>query len=435
MCIESACAAVALIPALLMASPDIEHWTTSNGARVYFVEARGLPMVDLRVVFDAGSARDGGKAGLASLTNGLLAEGAGEWSSEQIAARFEGVGANFGNDALRDMGLVTLRTLSDGPILDQSLDTLATLLVKPRFDKDVFERERSRMQVGLRMKLQSPGTVASRAFYKALYGDHPYASPSNGTEESIAALTRKDVAAFHQRYYVAANAVIAIVGDLDRKGAEQVAERLVKNLPKGKRAAALPKVPALTESKTIRINHSSSQTTVLIGQPGIRRGEADHFALYLANHVLGGSGLSSKLSDEIREKRGLTYSVYSYFSPMAESGPFQMGLKTKNEQRDEAIKLLRETLQTYLDKGASDKEFIASRKNITGGFPLRIDSNKKIIGYLAMIGFYGLPLDYLDTFNARIEALQREGVAQRFRARLNPERMVTVIVGGGVETE
>jgi len=422
-----------LLPVTASAMPEIEHWTTSQGARVYFVPARDLPMVDLRVIFDAGSARDGGKPGLAKLTNGLLSEGAGEWSGNQIAERFEGVGANFGNDSLRDMGLVTLRSLSDREILEQSVETLATLLAEPRFEPEVFERERSRMLVGLQMSLQSAGTVASRAFYRALYGDHPYASPSSGTEESLAALTRDDAVAFHKRYYVASNAVIALVGDLDRKGAEALVERLMARLPVGKAAPALPAVKPLSEAKTIRIKHSSSQSHILIGQPVIQRGDPDHHALYLANHALGGSGLVSLLSDEIREQRGLSYSVYSHFSPMAGAGPFQMGLQTKNEQSDEALSVLRETAARYRSEGISARAFEASRRNITGGFPLLVDSNKKIVGYLAMIGFYKLPLDYLQSFNEKIEALIREGVAERFRARVDLERMVTVVVGGTAE--
>jgi zinc protease len=179
-----------------------------------------------------------------------------------------------------------------------------------------------------------------------------------------------------------------------------------------------------------RIAHPSSQTHILLGQPGIRRDDADYYALYVGNHVLGGGGLVSQLSNEVREKRGLSYSVYSYFLPMGERGPFQLGLQTRNDQVDEALQVLRDTLATYVAEGPSAEELEAAKNNITGGQALRIDSNRKILEYLAVIGFYELPLDYLETFNAKVEAVTLEQVREVFRRRIQPERMLTVLVGG-----
>jgi zinc protease len=424
------CVVGLLASAPVLASPDIQQWQTHSGARVFYVYAPELPIVDLQVVFDAGGARDQDKPGLAALTNNLLDKSASGLDANQIAARFEDVGANYGRGAERDMAWVSLRSLTDEKMRVPAFSMLATLLGSPEFtDKDI-ERERQRMLVGLQAQKQSPKSIASKAFYKALYGDHPYAIPTSGTVEGVKAITRKDLQDFYQRYYVAANATVAVVGALDRKQVEQLVEEVLKGLSVGKPAAALPKVQPLSEPKRIHIPYPSSQTHILIGQSGVYRGDPDCFTLYVGNHALGGGGLVSRLSEEIREKRGLSYSVYSYFSPLRRKGPFIMGMQTRNDQMEEGIQLLNATLQGYVEQGMLATELESSRKNITGGFPLRIDSNKKIIGYLAMIGFYGMPLDYLDKFNERIESVTLENIHETMRRRLQPENMVVVTVGG-----
>ncbi len=418
--------------AIAQAAPQIQQWTSANGAQVYFVPAPDLPMVDVRIVFDAGSAKDGELAGLAQLTNGLLSEGAGPLDADQIAERFEGVGARFGASAFRDMAVVSLRSLTDQSLLEPALDTLALVLNEPRFPEDAFEREVNRTLIGLRAEQQDPGSVVSKAFYRAVYGSHPYAAPSNGTEESLKVLKRADAQAFHQRYYVAKNAVVAIVGAVDRQGAEAIVKRALGKLPAGSAAAATPAVAPLTEGTVTRLPHPSEQTHILLGQPGITRDDPDYFALYVGNHVLGGSGLVSRVSDEIREKRGLSYSAYSYFMPMRAAGPFTAGLQTRNDQAEEALEVLRLTLQDYIANGPTEKELTAAKKNISGGFALRVDSNSKIVENLAMIGFYDLPLDYLDTFISKVEAVDAEQVRDAFQRRLDPNHMATVIVGGSV---
>ena len=415
------------------AAPDIQHWTTGNGARVYFVEARELPMVDIRVLFDAGGSRAPERPGLASLTSALLDQGAGGLNAQQLAERFEGVGAELGMGALRDMAWLELRSVRDPALFEPALETFLQVLGRPDFPREDLERLREQMLVGLADERQSPGKIASRAFYAALYGDHPYGAHPSGTEESLKAMDRDQVVTFHRRFYVARNAVIALTGDLDRAAAERLAERLGGALPAGEKPPALPAVKPLAEAARVAHNHPSTQTHLQIGQPGVKRGDPDYFPLLLGNHLFGGSGLVSRLAGEIREKRGLAYSVYSHFSPMAAEGPFLMAMQTKNDQAEEARGLLMETLKRFLEEGPDAEELEAARDNLTGGFPLRIDSNRKINEYLAMIGFYGLPTDWLDRFNERLEAVTREQVQDAFRRRLAPERMVTVVVGGAAE--
>lgn len=416
--------------ATAVAGPQIQHWTTANGARVYFVAAPQLPIVDLRLIFDAGAARDGKEGGVALLTNALLAEGAGGMDANQIAERFDAVGARFSNSAHRDMATLGLRSLSDASYLEPALETLVAILTRPDFPRQAFKRERNRLLIGLQQRKQSPGALADEAFYKAIYGDHPYAAQPHGTEASVKALDPQRLRAFYQRYYVGRNAVLAIVGDLDRAGAERLAERVVGGLPAGEPAPELPPVKDLTAAVEERIAHPSQQTHILMGQPGMRRGDPDYFPLYVGNHILGGSGLVARLSKEIREKRGLAYSTYSYFRPMRRKGPYTLGAQTRNASAGETLSVMREILDDFVAKGPTAAELEASKKNITGGFPLRISSNKKIIDYIGMIGFYDLPLDYLDTFNAKVEALTVADIHGAYQRRIHPERMATVLVGG-----
>lgn len=415
---------------LLLAGPKIQHWQTANGARVYYVQAPELPIIDVRVVFDAGSARDAAKPGLASLTSSLLDEGTPTQNADQLAETFEGVGAQYGASSLRDMAVTSIRSLTEKKAMSTALEAFAAVLATPTFPEKSYERNRKAMLLGLQRQKAAPGKIAGKAYYKAVYGGHAYASHSGGTEESLKAMKLDDVKAFYKQYYVANNAVLAIVGDVSRKQAEAIAEQLTTKLGTGKRASAIEKVAELKKASTQRITHESQQTHILVGQPGMRRGDADYITLYVGNHILGGSGLVSRISDVIREQRGLAYSAYSYFSPMRENGPFTMGLQTKNAKADEALKLLGETLRDYINKGPTEKELKRSRQNITGGWALRVDSNKKITEYVAMIGFYGLPLDYLDTFTGKVEAVTIEGIKDAFKRRIHPDKLVTVMVGG-----
>ncbi len=419
-----------LVSSLSIAGPKIEQWKTKNGARVFYVNAPQLPIVDLRIVFDAGSARDADKPGLAALTNSLLDEGTGTLNADQVAEQFEGIGAQFGASSLRDMAVVSIRSLNDKVTLDKALDLFSNVVAKPTLPEESFQRNRKAMLVGLKVAKQRPNSIASKAYYKQVFGDHPYAIDGSGTEESLTAMKRQDVIDYHGRYYVANNAVIAIVGAVSRADAAKLAEKVTSRLAAGEAAATLPKVKPLTAATTKRIKHKSQQTHILVGQPGMHRGDPDYITLYVGNHVLGGSGLVSRLSEQVREQRGLAYSAYSYFSPMREDGPFTMGLQTKNSQADEALALLNKIIKEYVENGPTEQELKRSKQNITGGFALRVDSNKKIVEYIAMIGFYGLSLDYLDTFNDRVEAVTVEKIKDAFKRRIHPDKLVTIMVGG-----
>jgi len=411
------------------AIPDIQKWQTENGARVMYVNVNGLPMMDARVVFDAGSARDGELSGLAALTNGLLAEGAGGQSAQVLAEQFESVGAELENDSLRDMAIVGVRSLTDKAYLDTALNTLSTVLTQPDFNQKEFERELARMKVSVTARKQSPSAIASEAFFKAVYGDHPYAAPSGGTEESLENMNLEAIKAFYQKYYVAKNALIVIVGAVERPQAEAIANQLSAGLAAGEKATAIAEVKPLNEGKVIRIQYPSKQAHIQMGQPGMKRGDEDYFNLYMANHPFGGSGFASRLVKTIREDRGLAYSVYSYFSPMREAGPFMMGMQTRADQADQAIALLQGELEKYIAEGPEKDELADSISNVVGSFPLNLDSNGKLLGYLAMMGFYEQPDDYLQTFVEHVESVSTSDARKAMARRIKTDKLVTVIVG------
>ena len=412
-----------------LASPDIEYWTTDKGADVYYVHAPELPMVDIQIVFDAGSTRDADSLGIAMLTNSLLAEGANGEDADTISNGFESLGAIYAADVGYDSASLQLRSLTETELLTEAIENFKKVISTPDFPNDALERKRSQMLIAIKAKEQSPGAIAKDAFMSAIYQSHPYGKPSEGNEASIKSIKREDIVSFYRKYYTAKNSMIAIVGAIDRKTAEQISEDIVNALQDGKKAVPLSKVNKLDVSKNIFIEYPSVQTHILIGQPGVKRGDTDYFPLYVGNHILGGGGMVSRLFEEVREKRGLSYSVYSYFSPMRFKGPFIAGLQTKTDQSDEAISVVLENIKNYIELGPTEEELISAKKNIIGGFPLRVDSNSKILNYVVVVGYYKLPLDYLRTFNSNVEAVTIEHIKDAFKRRLTVDNLVTVKVG------
>jgi len=412
------------------AAAKIEQWRTSQGVKVLYTHTPSLPMVDIEVTFDAGSARDGKQHGIASLTSTLLKTGAGKWNADQIAARFESVGAQFHTGAGIDSATLSLRTLTEAKLLNKSLETMQVVLTQPIFAKVDFERDQKRVLAGIKQREESPAALASLAFNKAVFGQHPYAYSSSGYADTVTKLTPANLKAFYQQYYVTANAMVVIVGDVNKAHAEKIAEQLIAGLPKGQKPSALADVKLPEKATRQSIIFPSTQTHILVGMTGMHRKDPDYFALYMGNHILGGSGLVSKMFKEIREKRGLAYSAYSYFSPRAKKGAFTLGLQTKNSQTQQALKVLNQTLNDFIEKGITEAELIAAKKNITGGFVMRFDTNRKLMSYLSMIGFHDLPLDYLETFPQKIDALTVADIQEAFKRRVIPSLLQTITVGG-----
>jgi len=408
----------------------IEYWLTQAGVPVYFVRVPTLPMVDVEVTFDAGAARNGRKGGLAYLTNTLLAEGAPNLSANQVAENFDKVGAQYHAQSQRDMATVQLRSLSDPKQLVPALETLSIILSQPTFPQEGFAREQQNMLSSLKQQAQMPNQMASRALFSALYVDHPYANWVLGDEAAVRGLTVEDVKRFHQEYYVAKNAVITIVGDLSAREANGIAEMITGKLPAGEPPPELPKVLDLKEKIARKVQFPSTQTHILIGEPGITEGDPDYYALYVGNQILGGGGLVSRIFNKVRNEHGLAYSAYSYFLPMRQRGPYILGCQTRNEQAEKAVNLIEDLLKEFIEKGPTEKELADAKQNLLGGYALQFDSNAAICQQVAHLGFYRLPLDHLNQFKAAVEKLTISDIQSAYQKRVSPDHVVVVSLGG-----
>lgn len=407
---------------------DIQTWTTAEGAKVLFVAAPQLPMFDLRLTFAAGSSQDGNVPGLAMLTNAMLNEGIAGKDVGAIAEGFEGLGAHFGNGAYRDMAITSLRSLSQPDLREPALDLFTTVISAPTFPADSLARIKNQVLAGFEYQKQNPGKLAGIALFEALYGKHPYAHSSDGNAQSIPAITLEQLRAFHAKAYTANNAVIAVVGDLSRSEAEAISAKVSAALPKGP-ALAKTLQPEVPKPGSQHIEHPSKQTHLLLAQLGIDRNDPDYAALYIGNQILGGGGFGTRLMEEVREKRGLTYGIYSGFSAMQARGPFMINLQTRAELSEGTLQLVQDILRDYLASGPTQKELDDAKRELAGSFPLSTASNADIVGQLGAMGFYGLPLSYLEDFMAQIQALSTEQVKTAMANHLSPEAMLIVTAG------
>lgn len=416
----------ALFTAAADAGVKIQHWAAPSGARVYFVETHVLPILDVKIDFSAGAAYDpSGKSGLAELTRSLLDAGAGKMDEEAIAARFVDLGARFSGSTDYDRAGLSLRTLSAPDKRDPAVDLVRTILSQPAFPDGPLAREKTRSIAEIQEEDTRPDAIAAKRFAAAMYPGHPYGVTP--TAQSVGGITRDDVAAFHRDHYGAKRAVIALVGDVTREQAEAIAQRLTDALPAGAAETPLPAVTSPAQ-KTVRVPHPASQSHIHVGLPALKRGDPDFYALLAGNYSLGGGGFVSRLMKEVREKRGYAYSVYSYFSPRKLEGPFDLGLQTKRDQADAALKVARDVLDDFLAHGPTEQELAAAKKHLTDSLALAIDSNAKLIGYISVIGYYGLPLTYLDDFPAKMRAVTVQDVRAAFKRHVDPADLVTVIV-------
>jgi len=432
-----AACAIALACALpSWAALPIQQWRQASGAQVWLIESPTLPMVDVQVDFDAGERRNSAdKAGLAGLTASMTAKGIAARDGQpaldenQLSEAWADLGAGFGADAGSDRMSFTLRSLTDPDLLAKAVALGARQLGEPAFPAHIWERERQRIAAALREANTRPATIASRAFSSAVYGTHPYGNDM--TEETLARISVDDMRAFF-RLVQPCRAKVSIVGAVTRAQADQIASTLLSRLPAGACAPlpAVPEVQPLAAPVERNIPFQSAQAHVLIGQPGYKRTDPDYFPMLVGNYILGGGGFVSRLSSEVRERRGLSYSVYSYFSPGLHAGAFTLGLTTRPDQAQQAVQVSRDVVRRFVAEGPTEAELKAAKDFLVGGFALRLDSNRKMLDNLASIAWNDLPLDYLDTWTKKVEQVTAQQIKAAFARKLQPERMVTVVVGG-----
>lgn len=411
-------------------APDlnIQTWQTKAGTKVLFLPTHQLPMVDVRLIFNAGGARDGELAGLARLTNAMLNQGTQQLDVNALAEAFENIGAELSLDSHRDMAITSLTTLTDTTLLNQALLLFEQVLSEPIFPKDNFERLRTRTLQQLKMQLQTPGPQLNRAFQTALFKQHPYGSAILGTEESLNQINTDALRDFYQTYYTAANATLAIVGNVTLEQAQAISEKLTTALPKG------PAAPKLEHAQVQPASHEhivfdSSQTHIILGNQVIGREHPDYIPLYVGNHVLGGGSFSAILMDEVRQQRGLVYGIYSNISPMAAASPFTVQLQTANENKDKALALTLELLQQFIDNGPTDAQVALAINDLAGSFALSTASNGALVGQLGLIGFYDLPLDYLANLHRGFQQVSAQDIQSAFAKHLDPQKLVITSIG------
>ncbi len=425
----------------------IQHWSQASGVKVYLAESHAIAMVDVQIDFDAGSRRDPvDRIGLASVTASMASKGVLAGTSAGVAGSVEpaldenglseswaDLGAMFGASASADRTSFSLRSLTYPDLLHKAVQLAARQLGEPAFPSAVWQRERERLYAAIRESRTRPASVASRAFASAVYGAHPY-----GFEMSEATLARIEVADMRSVYAELirpCRAKVSIVGAVTRAQADDLVMRLFSRLaatPAGKACAPLapvPEIAPLANAEDRRISFDSAQAHVLLGQPGFKRDDPDYFALTVGNYILGGGGFVSRLTTEVREKRALSYSVYSYFSPGLHAGAFMLGLQTRPDQADQALTVSREVLARFVQEGATEAEMQAAKSNLVGGFALRIDSNRKLLDNVASIAWNDLALDYLETWTQQVEKITLADVRAAFARKLQPGKMVTVVLG------
>lgn len=411
----------------------IQTWQNETGVQVYFIHAKELPIVDMQVIFDAGSARNPEGRPLAYFVNDLLNQGTKHKDADEIAQTFEMIGAQYQSGAYRDMATIQLRSLTEEKYLNKAVKLFAEVIATPAYDEKVIKREKKNSISTLKYQAQTPQWIAERAFYESLYQENPYGQWDLGDEKRIQSIKAKDLHAFHQQYYTRQNAKVMIVGDLSLEQANAISVQVVAKLPKGQKPEPLSSVSYHPKTQLREIPFSASQTHIMYGMPVLKHKDPDYFPLMVGNHILGGNSQNNRVFDTIRGKLGLAYSAYSYFAPLKEAGPFMMVCQTRVEARKQVRDLLAQLLDDYIEQGPTPEELEDAKLNLIGGYAMNFDSNRNMLRQLGLMAFYDLPLNYFNTYQPNIEQVTLEDIKDAFKRRIQPKQMITVMVGDRAE--
>ena len=415
----------------------IEKLDSYKGAKAYLVQTKALPMVDIEVSIDAGDRYDpAGKSGLADMVAGLMnygvKSGKGVLNEAQIADEIADLGANIGLSVSGERAILRIRSLSRKDLRDRAVQLAAAMLSAPTYDSKIVEREKQRTITSLLEAETKPEFVLERRFKKSVYGNYPLAD--SPTVKSVAAVSVNDLVQFHKQFYRGDRMIVSIVGDIDRAQAEEIVKALLKQIPASGQPIA--KLPELERSpveplaqREIQIPFDSQQAHIAMGMTAVARNNPDYFPLLVGNYVLGGGGFVSRLMAEVREKRGLAYSVFSYFIPGKENGIFQAGLQTKSDQAALALEVMSSTTAQFIADGPTPSELVAAKANLVNGYPLRIDNNRKLLDNVSSIAWNDLPLDTMDVWTKQVEAVTLDQVNAAFKKYLAMDRMKIVVLG------
>ncbi len=406
----------------------IQEVTSPGGIKAWLVEEHTIPLLAMRFAFAGGAAQDPeDRAGLAHFLTAMLDEGAGDLKSSAFQERLEKFAVRMSFDAGKDTFRGSFQTLTE--YRKEAIELLRLALNEPRFDEDAIERMRRQILARLQIDAKDPDRVASRAWFEAAFGKHPYGRPTKGTLESVKKISAADLEAYRKRVFAKDNLKIAVVGDIDAKALGSLLDTVFGGLSE---KAELRPVPAVVpkEGPIERvIEMDVPQSVVQFGHAGIARKDDDFVPAYVLNYILGGGGFSSRLTEEVREKRGLAYSVYSYLYPFKHTALFLGGVATKNDAVAQSLSVIRKELARMASEGPTEQELENAKRYLTGSYPLRFDTNSKIAGQLMWIQVEDLGIDYVEKRNGLIEAVTLDDLRRVARRLLKPDKLIVTIVG------
>ena len=406
---------------------NIQEVTSPGGIKAWLVEEHSVPLVAIRFAFEGGTAQDPhNKPGVANFLTAMLDEGAGDLKSEQFQERMEELAMRMTFSEGRDTFYGSLQTLSANR--DQSLELLRLALTEPRFDELALERIRKQLLAGLAFAAKNPNRVAGRLWAETAFPSHPYGRPSNGTPDTIGAITADDLRAYTKNVFARDNLHVAVVGDIAAEDLGKVLDKVFGDLPQSPSLKAIPE--AEMAGGTLRLNPMPvPQSVAVFGLPGLKRDDPDFVPAYVMNHILGGGGFSSKLMEQVREKRGLAYSVYSYLQPFDRAAILAGQVATKNEALGQSLEVIRSEIRQIADKGVTQEDLDNAQSYLTGSYALRFDTSSKIASQLLAIQIEDLGIDYVNRRNALISAVSLDDVKRVAQRLLKPERLIVAIAG------
>jgi zinc protease len=399
-----------------------------NGMILLTSEQRALPMVSIELLIDAGSRHDVPKQeGLANLTARLLTYGTQRRTALEISDALDFIGARLSTGCGEDLANVGMTVLKKD--LGTGLELLAEVLTTSTFPQGEIERQKQSILAAIRAREESPGDIAQRRLAAALYPQSPYGRPVEGDEASVKGLEQKSLKAFYERYYRPNRTILSVVGDVSHQEIAQALNQAFRSWPKGEPVTPPAPPSKVGSAETIRVAKDLTQANIILGHEGVGREHPDYYAIQVMNYILGGGGFSSRTLDSIRNERGLAYSVYSYFGAEKRRGTFELVMQTKNETALEAIRIANAEIRRIREELVAEQELEDAKDYLTGSFPLRFDTNRKVANFLAQVEYFELGLDYPERYPDLIREVQREDVLRVAQKYLKPEQLITVLVG------
>jgi zinc protease len=407
---------------------NIQSVKSPGGIEAWLVEEHGVPLMALRFAFEGGNSQDpAGKDGVANFITAMMDEGAGDMKSEEFQERMEDIAMHMSFEDSKDSLYGSLETLTANR--DKATALLKLALAKPRFDKDAVDRIRQQLLANLSYAEKDPEKVASNAWYATAFAGHPYGRPANGTKETVGKISHDDLAAFHKRTFAKSNLKVVAVGDIDAATLGKLLDDVFGGLPDKADLVSVEKTEPVGGGQQNVIDMNVPQSVAIFGGAAMVRKDPDFMAAFVINHILGGGGFSAKLMEEVREKRGLAYSVYSYIQPFQHTSILSGSVATKNESMAESLSIIRTELKKMADEGPSPADLEGAKQYLTGSYALRFDTNSKIASQLLGLLQEGFGADYVEKRNKIIEAITMDDVKRVAKRLLKPDGLIVTIVG------